>query len=219
MGIPVIIYGKSGAGKSRSLKNFKEDEIFLVNVIGKPLPFRGGFQYKTNSDQLQSIMNGLAKMAEKNIKTAVVDDFGYIMTNLFMRNHGAGDQFKLYNQIGDTVWSFINYIQSAAVAPDAIVYLIMHEDTNEDGTNKLRTIGKLLDQKVCIEGMATVVLHAINKGDRYVFETQNNGSSIAKSPEGMFPEAEIPNDLKAVDVAIRAYWGLTEKAEKKEKTK
>lgn len=214
MGIPVIIYGKSGMGKSRSLKNFKEDEIYLVNVLGKPLPFKGAFKYVTNSDQLQIIMAGLAKMAEKNIKTAVVDDFGYIMTNMFMRGHGSGDQFKLYNQIGDTVWNFINYIQSSAVAPDAIVYLLMHEDVNEDGTNKLRTIGKLLDQKVCIEGMATVVLHAIIKGDRHVFETQSNGNSLAKSPEGMFPDTEIENDLKAVDAAIRDYWSLGSKPEK-----
>ena len=178
-------------------------------MISKPLPFRGSFKYVTNSDQLPTIMNGLAKMGEKGIKTAVVDDFGYIMTNLFMRGHGSGDQFKLYNQIGDTVWSFINYIQSPAVAPNSIVYLIMHEDVNEDGTNKLRTIGKLLDQKVCIEGMCTVVLHAIAKGDQHLFETQNNGNSLAKSPEGMFQEAEIPNDLKAVDTAIRGYWGLS----------
>lgn len=208
MGVPCIIYGKSGAGKSRSLKNFKEDEIYLVNVIGKPLPFKGSFKYVTNSDNIQSIMAGLAKMQEAGIKIAVVDDFGYIMTNMFMRGHGSGDQFKLYNQIGDTVWNFINYVQSSAVAPDAIVYLIMHEDVNEDGTNKLRTIGKLLDQKVCIEGMATVVLHALVKGDRHVFETQSNGTGIAKSPEGMFAEAEIDNDLKTVDTAIREYWGL-----------
>lgn len=208
MGIPVLVYGKSGAGKSRSLKGFKEDEIYLVNVIGKPLPFKGSFKYITNSDNIQSIMNGLAKMQDAGIKIAVVDDFGYIMTNMFMRGHGAGDQFKLYNQIGDTVWNFINYVQSPAVAPDAIVYLIMHEDVNEDGTNKLRTIGKLLDQKVCIEGMATVVLHAIVKGDQHVFETQSNGTGIAKSPEQMFSDIEIPNDLKYVDQCIRDYWGL-----------
>lgn len=214
MGLCVLVYGKSGAGKSRSLKGFKEDEIYLVNVIGKPLPFKGSFKYVTNSDNIQSIMNGLAKMQEAGIKTAVVDDFGYIMTNMFMRGHGSGDQFKLYNQIGDTVWNFINYVQSPAVAPDAIVYLIMHEDVNEDGTNKLRTIGKLLDQKVCIEGMATVVLHAVVKGDKHVFETQSNGTGIAKSPEGMFPEMEIDNDLKAVDTAIRDYWGLKEAPKK-----
>lgn len=208
MAIPVLIYGKSGAGKSRSLKGFAEDEIYLVNVLGKQLPFRGSFKYVTTGDDLQKIMAKLSKMGGSGVKTAVVDDFGYIMTNMFMRGHGAGDQFRLYNQIGDTVWSFINFIKGPAVAPDAIVYLIMHEDLNEDGTNKLRTIGKLLDQKVCIEGMVTVALHAVNKGDTYVFETQSKGSGIAKSPEGMFSDVEIPNDLKAVDTAIREYWSL-----------
>ena len=213
MGIPVIIYGKSGAGKSRSLKNFKEDEIYLVNVLGKALPFKGNFKYITNTDAVQTIMQGLSKMP---IKTAVIDDFGYIMTNLFMRGHGGGDQFKLFNQIGDTVWNFINFIQGPAVADDAIVYLVMHEDVNEDGTNKLRTIGKLLDQKVCIEGMCTVVLHAVIKGDKHVFETQSNGNGIAKSPEGMFETVEIENDLKFVDEAIRNYWGLKKNTTKKE---
>lgn len=208
MGIPVIIYGKSGTGKSRSLKNFKEDELFLVNVIGKPLPFKGTFKYSIATDDLKTIMAGLSKMADHNVKVAVVDDFGYIMTNLFMRSHGSGDQFKLYNTIGDNIWTLINFIQSPAVAPDAVVYLIMHEDVAEDGTNKLRTIGKLLDQKVCLEGMCTVVLHATIKGERYVFETQNNGANIAKSPEDMFEGNEIPNDLKAVDDAVRAYWGF-----------
>lgn len=214
MGIPVLIYGKSGAGKSRALKNFAEDEIYLVNVIGKPLPFKGAFKYVTNGDKLEAITAGLSKMAEYKIKAAVVDDFGYIMTNLFMRNHGGGDQFKLYNQIGDTIWSFLNFVQGPAVAPDAIVYMIMHEDVSEDGSNRLRTIGKLLDQKVCIEGMVTVCLHAVCKGDRYIFETQSNGFGVAKSPEGMFEGTEIPNDLKAVDTAIRSYWGLDQKGGK-----
>lgn len=205
MAIPVIIYGKSGAGKSRSLKNFKEDEIYLINVLGKPLPFKGTFKYTTNTDNIQTVMAGISKMTTK---TAVIDDFGYIMTTLFMRGHGSGDQFKLFNQIGDTVWNFLNFLKGPAVQEDAIVYIIMHEDVNEDGTNKLRTIGKLLDQKVCIEGMATVVLHAIIKGDRHIFETQSNGTGIAKSPEGMFEGPEIENDLKAVDDAIRNYWSL-----------
>ena len=211
MGIPVIIYGKSGAGKSRSLKGFKEDEIYLVNVLGKPLPFKGDFKYKSTGDALQPVMDQISKMP---VKAAVIDDFGYIMTNLFMRGHGGGDQFKLYNTIGDTIWNFINFIQSPAVADDKIIYLIMHEETSEDGTNKLRTIGKLLEQKVCIEGMATVVLRATVKGDRHVFQTQSDGGNIAKSPEGMFADVEIDNDLKAVDQAIRAYWGLGTKGGK-----
>lgn len=205
MGIPVIVYGKSGSGKSRSLKNFSEDEIYLVNVLGKMLPFKGSFKYITKGDDAATIMNGLAKMP---CNAAVIDDFGYIMTNMFMRGHGAGDQFKLYNQIGDVVWNFINYIKGPAVADEKIVYLVMHDDLGDDGTSKLRTIGKLLDQKVCIEGMVTVVLHCIVKGDRHLFRTNSDGSDLAKSPEGMFEEVEIENDLKAVDAAIREYWEL-----------
>lgn len=203
MAIPVIVYGKSGSGKSRSLKNFAEDEIYLVNILGKMMPFKGTFKYITQGDDLQKIMAGLAKMPTN---AAVVDDFGYIMTNMFMRGHGAGDQFKLYNQIGDTIWNFISFIKN--LDNNKIVYLIMHDEVSDDGFSKLRTIGKLLDQKVCIEGMVTVVLHSVIKGDRHLFRTNSDGNDLAKSPEGMFPEVEMENDLKAADKMIRAYWGL-----------
>jgi len=203
MAVPVIVYGKSGSGKSRSLKNFAEDEIYLVNILGKMMPFKGTFKYITDGDDMQTIMAGLAKMPTN---AAVIDDFGYIMTNMFMKGHGAGDQFKLYNQIGDTVWNFINYIKN--LPRDKVVYLIMHDDTGDDGFSKLRTIGKLLDQKVCIEGMVTVVLHSVIKGDKHLFKTNSDGSDLAKSPEGMFKDIEMENDLKAVDTAIREYWKL-----------
>ena len=207
MATVVLLYGKSGSGKSRSLKNFGEDEIYLINVLGKRLPFKGTFKYITCTDDPQTICLGLSKMP---CNAAVIDDFGYIMTNLFMRGHGSGDQFKLYNQIGDVVWNLIDWIQNPANVPDnKIVYLIMHDDLADDGSSKLRTIGKLLDQKVCIEGMVTVVLHSMVKGDRHIFRTNSDGNDIAKSPEGMFTELEIENDLKAVDTAIRSYWGLS----------
>ena len=203
MAIPVIVYGKSGSGKSRSLKNFAEDEIYLVNILGKMMPFKGTFKYITQGDDLQKIMAGLAKMPTN---AAVVDDFGYIMTNMFMRGHGAGDHFKLYNKIGDTIWNFVSFIKN--LDNNKIVYLIMHDEVSDDGFSKLRTIGKLLDQKVCIEGMVTVVLRSVIKGDRHLFRTNSDGNDLAKSPEGMFPEAEMENDLKAADAMIRAYWGL-----------
>lgn len=214
MGKCVIVYGRSGVGKSRSLKEFKEDEIYLVNVLGKPLPFKGGFRMVSETADVQTIMKGLSKMP---CKIAVIDDAGYLMTKMFMDGHGGGDQFKLYNNIADVIWSLINFIQSPAVSPDAIVYLVFHEETNDDGTNKIRTIGKLLDQKVCLEGMATVVLRAVVKGDKHVFVTQNDGYSIAKSPEGMFPEVEIDNDLKAVDTAMRSFYGMRPSIEKAKK--
>lgn len=214
MGKCVIIYGKSGVGKSRSLKGFAPDELYLVNVLGKPMPFKGGFKMVSETADVQTIMKGLAKMP---CKVAVIDDAGYLMTKMFMDGHGGGDQFKLYNNIADVVWSLISFIQSPAVGADSVVYLMFHEETNEDGTNKIRTIGKLLDQKVCLEGMATVVLRATVKGDKHVFVTQNDGFSIAKSPEGMFTEVEIDNDLKAVDTAIRNYWGMKPSIEKAKK--
>ena len=207
MGECVFVYGKSGSGKSRSLINFGEDEIFLVNTIGKRLPFRSKFKYEIKTDDFNKIANGLRKMPTK---TAVIDDSGYLMTNAFMRGHSApksgSSTFDLYNDIADSFWSLITIIKNE-LPDDVIVYMIMHEDTTDYGETKLRTIGKLLSEKVCIEGMSTVVLRCIVRDGKHLFLTQSDGSDISKSPEGMF-ELEIENDLKAVDTAIREYWGL-----------
>lgn len=203
MGECVIIYGKSGTGKSRSLKNFADDEIFLVNTINKRLPFPGKFKYTITGANMDTIERGLKTMP---CKTAVIDDFGYQQTLRFMEGHGKGDQFKMYNTIADQTFNVIQIIKS--LPEDVIVYLIMHEETNDLGDVKLKTIGKLLDQKVCLEGMVTVCLRAMKTGtDRYFFRTQSDGSDISKSPEGMF-DLEIENDLKAVNDRIRDYWGL-----------
>ena len=207
MGECVFVYGKSGSGKSRSLINFGEDEIFLVNTIGKRLPFRSKFKYEIKTDDFGKIANGLRKMPTK---TAVIDDSGYLMTNAFMRGHSApksgSSTFDLYNDIADSFWSLITVIKNE-LPDDVIVYMIMHEDTTDYGETKLRTIGKLLSEKVCIEGMSTVVLRCVVRDGKHLFLTQSDGSDISKSPEGMF-ELEIENDLKFVDDSIRSYWRL-----------
>ena len=207
MGECVFVYGKSGSGKSRSLINFGEDEIFLVNTIGKRLPFRNKFKYEIKTDDFGKIANGLRKMPTK---TAVIDDSGYLMTNAFMRGHSApksgSSTFDLYNDIADSFWSLITIIKNE-LPDDVIVYMIMHEDTTDYGETKLRTIGKLLSEKVCIEGMSTVVLRCAVRDGKHLFITQSDGNDISKSPEGMF-ELEIENDLKFVDDSIRSYWGL-----------
>ena len=204
MGECVIIYGKSGTGKSRSLKNFGEDEIFLVNTINKRLPFPKKFKYTITGTDMATIIKGLKTMP---CKTAVIDDFGYQQTVRFMEQHGKGDQFKMYNDIADQAFNLIQVIKS--LPDDIIVYLIMHEESNDMGDVKLKTIGKLLDQKVCLEGMVTVCLRAMKQGtERYFFRTQSDGYDISKSPENMF-ELEIENDLKMVDQTLRAYWGLS----------
>lgn len=207
MGECVFIYGKSGSGKSRSLINFGEDEIFLVNTIGKRLPFRSKFKYEIKTDDFSKIANGLRKMPTK---TAVIDDSGYLMTNAFMRGHSApksgSSTFDLYNDIADSFWSLITVIKNE-LPDDVIVYMIMHEDTTDYGETKLRTIGKLLSEKVCIEGMSTVVLRCVVRDGKHLFLTQSDGNDISKSPEGMF-DREIENDLKSVDSTIREFWGL-----------
>lgn len=204
----ILIYGKSGAGKSRSLKNFDENEVFLIQSIKKELPFRKKFTYSMVTDNAATIIQGLQKMPTD---IAVIDDAGYLQTNAFMRGHSApkkgSNSFDLYNDIADSFWSLLNAIRD--IPDEKTVYIVMHEQTSDYGDTKLRTIGKLLDDKVCIEGMITIVLRCLtNAAGKHYFRTQTDGSDITKSPEEMFPEIEIENDLKAVDLKIREYYGM-----------
>ena len=208
----VYVYGKSGAGKSRSLKKFAQDEILLIKCMDKELPFRSTFKYTGKTVNVDTILTQLGKMSEMNIKTAVIDDAGYIMTNIFMEKHGKGDQYAVFNLIADSMWKLINGIR--ALPKDVVVYLVFHEDKSDLGETKLLTIGKLLDGKVCLEGMVSVVIHCVAEGGKHYFITKGDGAGITKSPEEMFTEAKIENDLKAVDESVREYYGIS--LEKKE---
>lgn len=208
----VLIYGKSGSGKSRSLKNFGDDEIFLINIEGKRLPFKRKFKYQLTTDNYGVIVNQLSGMAKKNeIKTVVIDDAGYLLTNNFMSGHSAGRKgsqvFDLYNELADNFWSLFKFIKNC-LPNNIIVYFIMHEDTNDNGMTKLKTIGKLLDDKACLEGMVTICLRCMSIEGRHFFRTVTDGYDITKSPEEMFETAEIDNDLKLVDTKIREYYEL-----------
>lgn len=207
MGIPILIYGRSGTGKSRSLKNFGEDEITLINVESKPLPFRKRFKYTINTDQYGKIMEALSKTPSD---TTVIDDAGYLLTNMFMRGHasrGTGSStFDLYNDIGDSFWKLIKFIKT--LPENKIVYIVMHEEQNDNGAVKLKMLGKLLEQKVCVEGMVTIVIRCMCDEDRHYFRVTNNGADITKAPEDMFGKSEMDNDLKQVDSIIREYYGL-----------
>ena len=207
MGEPILVYGKSGSGKSRSLKEFAEDEIFLVNVMGKRLPFRNQFKYVLKSRSYKTIQSQLEKMP---CKIAVIDDAGYLQTSTFMAGHSnpksGGSTFDLFNQISDEFWNLMLFVKEK-LPDDVLVYFLMHEISNDSGEVKVRTIGKLLDEKVCLEGMVTICLHCLTDGQRHYFKTQGGALDIAKSPEEMFP-LEIENDLKMVDTTIREYWNL-----------
>lgn len=205
MATPVIIYGRSGTGKSTSLRNFEPGEIGLVNVLGKRLPIRKQF--------LQVCTTDYAKVKQaieaSKAKSVVVDDAGYLITDMFMTRHadaGKGNGvFALYNDIGDEFYKMMRFIAELD-DPDKIVYVVLHEDADDMGNSKIKTIGRLLDEKVTIEGLVSVVLQSLVIDGEYVFRT--NGSGIVKSPPGMFATETVPNDLKAVDTAIREFWGM-----------
>lgn len=203
MGIPVYILGQSGTGKSASLRNFKSNEILHINVMSKPLPFKGSFAETYNGDDYAEIVKALNKTKKK---TVVIDDAQYLMANEFMRRSGETG-YQKFTDIANNFWSLINGITNA-LDPDVIVYFLMHTDTTDDGREKAKTIGKMLDEKICIEGMSSIVLKTQVKDGVYNFVTQNNGRDTVKSPLGMFSTFEIDNDLKAVDDTIREYWNL-----------
>lgn len=207
MATPVLIIGKSGSGKSTSMRNCVSNPDWnLVRVLNKPLPFKGKLD-GWNTDDYQTVMKCLAQSKAKNI---VLDDAGYLITNMFMSKHssaGAGNGvFTLYNQIGDHFWNLIQYI--VKLPEDKIVYVIMHEDTNDFGQIKPKTIGKLLDEKVCIEGMFTIVLRCIEESGKHLFVTQSADGAVSKSPIGMFETLTIDNDLLIVEKAIREYYEI-----------
>lgn len=212
MAVPILVYGKSGSGKSRSLKFFKEDEILLVNVEGKELPFRSKFKYVCRTDSIDTIIEQCKKMP---CKVCVIDDAGYLMTHRFMNNHRAkkgNASFEMYDEIADTMYFLVQRIKNEVPA-DITVYIILHEDTSDTGETKLRTIGKLIDNKVCLEGMVTICLRCMSDHGKHFFRTQTDGYDITKAPEDLFSESEteIDNNLKFVDDKIREFYGLNEK--------
>jgi len=207
MAIPVLIIGRSGSGKSCSLRNLAPEKVALVNVLGKPLPFRGGQFDQLVTDDYDRVFRAITGSRREIV---VVDDAGYLMTNMFMRGHsnaGAGNGvFTLYNAIGDKFWSLIELIRKADAGKR--VYILMHEEQNDFGNVRPKTIGKMIDEKVCLEGMFTICLRCMVKGGKHVFLTQSDGTDVAKSPIGLFDAEEIDNDLALVDSAICEYYDI-----------
>lgn len=208
MAVPILCIGKSGTGKSTSMRNCAgNDDWNLIKVLNKPLPFRGKIPCVVTDDYSQ-VMKCLFSSKAHNI---VIDDAGYLITNAFMRGHsdtGTGNtQFQFYNQMADNFWNLITFIQTK-LQEDKIVYVMMHEEQDEFGNIRPKTIGKLLDQKVCIEGMFTIVLRSVADGQGYGFMTQAKDMAVSKSPMGMFESDRIDNDLIEVEKAVREFYEI-----------
>ena len=206
MGIPVLILGDSGSGKSTSLRNFDPSEIGVFNVASKPLPFRKKMKVVDKAGY-GTIVKALSN---PKLKSYAIDDSQYLLAfEFFDRANETG-----YNKFTDMAVNFRNLIHYVIMntPPDVIVYFLHHTEQTQDGKLKAKTIGKMLDEKLTVEGLFSIVLLAQAKKDSYVFVTQSQGYSTAKSPMDMFPP-EIDNDLKMVDDTIREYWGLNKTQE------
>ena len=199
--VPILLIGKSGSGKSTSLRNFTKDEVAVVNVLGKPLPFKSDIKAPKLDDY--STILGQIKLTTK--KTIVIDDANYLITNEFMAKTNVKG-FDKYNEMGNNFFNLINGIKN--IEGGKTVYLIMHEDTDDEGNVKPKTIGKLLDDKVNIQGMFTICIRAMFEGGKYIFKLKTNGSDCVKTPFGMFEDDEMENDLKAFDKVVREYYEL-----------
>lgn len=204
MGVPVLILGESGSGKSASMRNFKPGEIGIINVSGKPLPFRN--QLKTvNTDNYEDIVKTI--IAAK-AKALVIDDAQYLMANEFMRTAKVTG-YQKFTDLALNFWKLIQVVINN-LPPDKIVYFMAHVERDANGNEKMKTIGKLLDEKITIEGLFTIVLKTVVQDRNYQFATQTNGQDTVKTPMGMFDDLLIENDLKMVDSTIREYYGISE---------
>lgn len=207
MGVLVYVLGRSGTGKSFSMRTFTPDKLGVVNVQGKILPFKGAGAFETiNTDQSDEIVKAIKKLAP-SYKSIVVDDYQYVMANEFMRR-AAERGYDKFTEIARHAWDIADCVK--ILPADVIVYIMCHTDTDAEGTERLKTIGKLLDEKICLEGMSTIVLKTNVSDGQYTFLTQNNGKDTVKSPAGMFPTYAIDNDLNYVDEKIRNYYELGE---------
>lgn len=219
-----MIIAEPGAGKSTSIRNLNPETTFIINVSGKPLPFKGwkqkfvpfdpkaktGNYYITKDARIIQRLMDIVSSDMPHINTIVIDDFQFMSAFEFMdRVEEKG--FEKFNAIGKNM--YLVATKPAELRDDLVVFYLTHAETvsDTDGVRrtKAKTIGRLVDDKISLEGLFTVVLYGRAKktkdGIGYVFETRNNGENTCRSPLGMFEDVEIPNDLEQVRVAIVDY--------------
>lgn len=204
MGIPVLILGESGTGKSASLRHFPQDDVAVINVAAKPLPFKSKIRCYNTDDYMQ-VEKHIGKIVKAGCRSIVIDDAQYLMANEFMRR-SLEKGYDKFTEIAKNYWTLVNMVKG--LPEDVIVYFLSHLDRDQNGNEKVKTIGKLLDEKITVEGMFTIVLKTNVTDGQYTFLTQNNGHDTTKSPIGLFPSYAIDNNLFYVDEKIRNYYEL-----------
>lgn len=218
MSTAILILGESGTGKSASMRNLDPAHTLLIQAVKKPLPFKSpDWKYLPRDphgcvyacDQSEKIVAAMKKTRKSVI---VIDDFQYVLSNEFMRRvtevEVGNAAFAKYNEIARHAWDIL---MAASSLPDhKRVYILSHTSTDDFGRTKIKTIGKLLDEKIVIEGLVTIVLKTVVMNGSYLFSTRNSGSDTVKTPIGLFDDEFIENDLAVIDAKIFEYYGLSE---------
>lgn len=219
MGMPIMVLGESGSGKTASLRNFNKGEVFVFEVAGKELPFKndwGNFVFqRPNYAKIKEVMLKASQVKDNKVKTFVIDDSQYLM----VFENFANSKITGYGKFTDLAVNFKDLIDFVItqLPKDYTVYFLHHTTTDDNtGFVHAKTIGKMLDNQLTVEGMFTVVLKTDVSQGTYSFVTHNlDGMSTTKTPIGMFAEDKIDNDLKVVDATIRAYYDWDGQKEEK----
>ena len=201
----ILVMGESGTGKSTSLRNCDAATTAVVNPVGKPLPFKNHFTMLNNETDARKITRFMKEQAAAGKKLIVVDDFQYILAVPYM-NRIKETGWDKYNDFGANYFEIIEVCKD--LPDDVVVAYMTHLETLDNGLTTVKLIGKLLREKITIEGLFTVVLRTGCSEAKYYFYTQNSGKDTVKSPIGMFPAYAIDNDLNYVADKIRNYYEL-----------
>jgi hypothetical protein len=212
MSTSCLIYGESGTGKSTSIRTMDPKETFLIRVIDKPLPFRKAKEVYASgpsgnmlvTDDAKKILAMIQRISDNgdHIKTIVIDDFQYVMANEFMRRANEVGYTK-FTEIGLNAWNI--FMCANKLRSDLVIIFLSHCEVTDAGITKFKTIGRMLDEKITVEGLFTIVLQSVVRDGEYKFMTKNNGHNTVKSPMEMFDGDLIENDLNHVSQRIRSY--------------
>ncbi len=221
MSIPCLILGQPGTGKSSSLRKLDPANTLLIQVVKKPLPFRSTAWSYYDKEQcpngnifVTDIPADICKIMRKTRRKVIcLDDSNYVMSNTFLRRaHEKG--FDKFNEMASDILSIFN--TAAHLAHDVRVYIFGHTQQTDDGIVRFKTIGKLLDEKVSLDGLVTICLRTVVRDGTYYFSTKNSGTDTVKSPIDLFDTDLIENDLSAIDSAITEFYGLNSTNQQKE---
>lgn len=213
-----LVLGEPCTGKTTSLKNLNPEETFIINVINKGLPFKNKYKkvsedFKTGNyfvpRDWQGVISALKVINDqrKDIKTIIIDDFHFLMSNEFF-SRATETGFGKFVQIGQHIWLILNKILE--LRDDLFCFIMSHSIIDENGRMKAKTIGKMLDTHMSFEGIFPLVLHSVVQGvgaekSRYFLQTNTDEKFLARSPMNLF-EKYIDNDLDFVKKKIEAYY-------------